>query len=533
MKPTGFSLLRLAALVLVCFGVPATGQSQPVWPEGFTLVSIPSSVDTTVQNAWFYKSRTPGQKPLVVSLHTWSGDYNQEDPLAEEILWRDWNYLHPDFRGPSVRPEAAGSDLVIADLADAIRWALAASGADPDQVYLTGVSGGGYTALMAYMKLPLKLRAVHAWAPVTDLAAWYPECLGRNLHYARDLENVTSRGTGFDPAEAARRSPVCLVPDRSLRKDTEVILYTGIHDGYTGSVPISHAIRQYNQLVRSFYPDKPQALIPDSTLLNLVLRRTNPAADPARQIGGRKIHLETGTGNFKFFLFEGGHEMLTGPALTLLTSGMKNPPKSRIILTLGDSNGAGDTGWPAQLQKVLPFSEILNFSTPGKTIGFDNQNQSALNSLKTIGAVLEEVKTKLPPGRQPDAICILLGTNDTKSIFADRQAEIPENLTRLIRELKAAFPGPVLPELVLMSPPPADETRADPLKYKGSANRIRLLAPVFKGVAVREKVKFVNLVSLFTAEAGRITTDGIHLSREAAFRTAQACAEVLTSPQTR
>ncbi|MFA5326348.1 MAG: hypothetical protein WC384_01025 [Prolixibacteraceae bacterium] len=50
-------------------------------------------------NAVFYKTSQTAPQPLVVSLHTWSGDYTQEDPLAKEILLRDWNYIHPDFRG--------------------------------------------------------------------------------------------------------------------------------------------------------------------------------------------------------------------------------------------------------------------------------------------------------------------------------------------------------------------------------------------------------------------------------------------------
>ena len=69
------------------------------WPTGFVQKEIQSTIDGTIQKAWFYPTQLSKPQPLIVSLHTWSGDYNQEDPLTKEVLLRDWNYIHPDFRG--------------------------------------------------------------------------------------------------------------------------------------------------------------------------------------------------------------------------------------------------------------------------------------------------------------------------------------------------------------------------------------------------------------------------------------------------
>jgi len=154
-----------------------------------------------------YRARQKEPRPLIVSLHTWSGAYLQEDPLAEEILLRDWNYIHPDFRGPNNQPEACGSEQVISDIEDAIQFAIEHAHIDPSQVHIIGVSGGGYTTLMSYFKLNYPVKSFHAWVPVTNLVDWYWECTGRGLEYARDLEEVTTGGNGFNPAEARKRSP--------------------------------------------------------------------------------------------------------------------------------------------------------------------------------------------------------------------------------------------------------------------------------------------------------------------------------------
>lgn len=77
--------------------------------QGFEKVEIPSTKDGEVQKAFMYKSTSKTSQPLIVSLHTWSGYYNQTDPLTKEILARDWNYIHPDFRGANRTPRQWGA----------------------------------------------------------------------------------------------------------------------------------------------------------------------------------------------------------------------------------------------------------------------------------------------------------------------------------------------------------------------------------------------------------------------------------------
>ena len=180
------------------------------WPKGFVPVEIKSSADRKTQKAIFYKSTQAGNQPLIVSLHTWSGDCMQEDPLAAEVVLRGWNYIHPDFRGPNNNPEACGSEKVISDIEDAIRFAIEHGNVNKKEVHIIGVSGGGYATLLAFMKLNYRVKSFSAYASISNLEDWYWECKGRGLKYASDLEGVTTNGKGFEAAEAQKRSPALM-----------------------------------------------------------------------------------------------------------------------------------------------------------------------------------------------------------------------------------------------------------------------------------------------------------------------------------
>lgn len=288
------------------------------WPETFVPVEIKSSADGTVQKAIFRKSLQLKPMPLIVSLHTWSGDYLQEDPLAPEILLQGWNYIHPDFRGPNMRPEAGGSRLVVSDIEDAIRFAIKNGNVDENEVHIIGVSGGGYASLLSFMTLNYAVKSFNAWASFSNLEDWYWESLGRNLKYARDIEKITTGGDAFDAEVARSRSPMCLPFPAEKRKGASLHIYAGIHDGYTGSVPITHSINMFNKLLEEMYPDNLNDHISDSLKLELVTKRMNPNADTNQNLAGRKIHLQRKLPNLSLTVFEGGHEMLVPEGLSLI-----------------------------------------------------------------------------------------------------------------------------------------------------------------------------------------------------------------------
>ncbi|KPL08675.1 MAG: hypothetical protein AMS26_24280, partial [Bacteroides sp. SM23_62] len=161
------------------------------WPGPFHEVNIPSTLDKSHQKAMFLPASGDSPQPLIVSLHTWSGDYRQKDPLASLIHKKGWNYIHPDFRGTSTRPEACGSEKVIPDIEDAILYAMKNGNVDPGNIHVIGTSGGGYATLLMYMKTTLDIRSFSAWVPISDLVDWYRASRSRGLEYAGDILKCT------------------------------------------------------------------------------------------------------------------------------------------------------------------------------------------------------------------------------------------------------------------------------------------------------------------------------------------------------
>jgi len=492
------------------------------WPAGFNEVDIQSSADGSLQKAVFHGSEETEPQPLIVSLHTWSGDYLQEDPLADEILLRGWNYIHPDFRGSNTKPEACGGDQVIPDIEDAIHYAIAQGHVDTSQVHIIGVSGGGYATLLAFMKLDYPVKSFNAWASISNLENWYWECKGRDLKYAGHLEQVTTNGKGFNAAEARRRSPLLMSFPSDKRKGSSLNIYAGVHDGYTGSVPISQSIDMYNKLVDDQYAGKAEEKISESQACSLLTRCINPDADPNETIGGRQIELRKVLPGLSFTLFDGTHEMLVPQALPLIDQSGKSTSEAYNVLTIGDSNGTFPYSWTQQLKKLLPFSTLVNRSIAGNTIGFDNLDREDLNTLRNINRYLEEAYAELGEGKVFDYLFINLGTNDTKKVFAKRQKEVYANFERLINMIRDYMTehSKKVPTICWVSPSPMDGTKANPEKYEGGDKRIQINNKKFEKLADKQGISFLNSYWVLKPGFENKTEDGVHLKAKGQFQLA-------------
>jgi lysophospholipase L1-like esterase/pimeloyl-ACP methyl ester carboxylesterase len=501
------------------------------WPNDFKLVEIKSSADESIQKAWVFTTNDLKPQPLIVSLHTWSGDYNQEDPLAKEVQLRNWNFIHPDFRGPNNRPEACGSDLVISDIKDVIEFAIQTGKVDINNMHIIGASGGGYATMMAFQKLQYKVKSFNAWVGISDLEKWYWESKGRGQKYSTDIEMVTTGGKGFDPADAKMRSPIHFKYNLELRSESFLNIYTGIHDGYTGSVPISQSIEFYNKILQERYPDQVEMKIADSTIIQLLASRTKKDLQPNYSIGDRKVHIRKQLPKLSLTIFEGGHEMIVPQALALIPVYDKKNDQQLNILTIGDSNAAAIIGWPNQLKKLLPFSAFSNQSIAGNTIGFDNLDQEKLNTLKNIeqylGNALIDLRNTI------DIIVIGLGTNDSKSIFEKQQKEVPENLDLLIKRINQYFESKqlYLPKIVILSPPPVDETKADYTKYGRSDQRIQINIPKFRKISNANQAIFIDAYSQLKPSFSELTTDGVHLNELGQFKLASFLHDVIAKSE--
>lgn len=494
------------------------------WPASFSKVSIPSSVDSSLQPAYIFTSTQLKPQPLIVSLHTWSGDYQQEDPLAAEARLRNWNYIHPNFRGANDNPEACGSDKVIKELEDAIRYMARHFAIDSEEVHIIGVSGGGHAALLAYMKLNYPVKSIQAWVPISDLREWYWETKGRQLKYADDLEKVMEKKGGMDLSGLDQRSPLKIALNNKKAIKPMLHIYAGIHDGYKGSVPISHSIRFFNKIARSLHPDKKNLLISDSLTQILVARRNAGFVSNPAYIGGRKVHLHRAAKGIELTLFEGGHEMLVPVALSLTGADPATTFKPLHILTIGDSNGAATDGWPAQLSRMMPRARIQNISISGNTIGFDNNGETRLNTLRQIDLYLDSAFRSLDDAASFDHILIGLGTNDTKAVFASRQGEVPAKLDSLLQRIRMKC-RELQPQagirIHFVFPFPTEKRKMDQVKYGGASKRLADLYPVLLKVVKNHDAFFVHASRFLPADTG-LTRDGIHLTESAQFRLGRA-----------
>ena len=283
--------------------------SNVYWDEDFLNIEIDSSIDTILQKAYFYPTKSNNSKPLLVSLHTWSGDYSQYDTLAVLAKTKDWNYIHPDFRGPNQTNDACCSKLALTDIDDAIDYAINNANVDTANVFIVGMSGGGYATLCMFMKSKHKIKKFSSWVPISDLQAWYHQSLWRKSKYADDILNCTdSKENKLNILNAKEKSPVYWNTPVNKLTNSKLEIYAGVFDGIQGSVPITHSINFYNKILHDLGVINEQYYVLTKETLDLIENRT-PICNYGN-ISDRKIYLKREYKNVKLIIFEGNHEML-------------------------------------------------------------------------------------------------------------------------------------------------------------------------------------------------------------------------------
>ncbi len=239
-------------------------------------------------------------------MHTWSGDYQQQDPLAEKFAAENWNYIFPNFRGANRTPEACLSDAALSDLEDALDFAIKLGNVDRDRIFVVGVSGGGYAALGMYLRSKHPVHTYFSWVPISDLESWYWQSKNRANKYAQDILDCLDAGALLDVDFARDRSP--LYWEDHSHPAAQLEIFAGVNDGYQGSVPISHSLRFFNKLAqeRGFS----DALIPAEDQVQLLTR--GYSIYPERgTIENRAILYSRSIPGVGLTIFEGNHEMLT------------------------------------------------------------------------------------------------------------------------------------------------------------------------------------------------------------------------------
>lgn len=499
---------------VLLFSIDVLSQKDSKWdntiskqrPEQCEKVNIVSTIDRKKQPAYFYKSVTGEKRPLIISLHTWSGDYEQEDTLSWMCVENNYNYIHPDFRGPNNRYEACGSPFVISDIDDAIDYAIVNGNVDLNEIHVIGVSGGGYATLLMYMKSKHRIKTFSAWASISNLEEWYWESLGRKNRYYKDIAKSCSKdgkvdkNFAFNIHEARSRSPIFMDVPVDKRKNSKLFIYAGVHDGYTGSVPVTHSLKLYNK-VASDWGASGKDLISDDIIIKLITYRG--LSNMLEKIGDRRIYYSNNYhGKVNITMFEGGHEMLPGAAFDFM--------KGKGALVVGDSNGAMKNGWVDIYAGLRKWDFVYNTSVSGNTIGFDNNGDKKLNTLRNIDSYLDSTYKTIGHVEQ---VIIMLGTNDCKAVFKDKLNQVPKNMNKLICKIKShPLYKKYHPEIIIVSPPPLAEDNKLKPKYYGGKERIEYFVPEFNKIANAEGCIYVDAYSKMYKWFNNYTTDGIHLS---------------------
>jgi hypothetical protein len=258
-------------------------------------------------------------RPLLVSLHTWSGDVEQRSEVLEQLaMERGWIYLFPHFRGANKHPDACGSLKAQQDILDAVDWAQQWYAVDEQRIYLTGVSGGGHMTLLMVGRYPHVWTAASAWVGISDLVAWHQRHAdGRYGEMIRlSCGGAPGDNRQVDGEYRARSPQTYLHKARSVPVD----IAAGIHDGHQGSVPIRHSLEAFNILaLANGAPTVSDAEIEQLSRLNGKLEHPRPSDRVQDAAFERKIHLRRMAGPARITIFEGGHEGIAAAAIDWLS----------------------------------------------------------------------------------------------------------------------------------------------------------------------------------------------------------------------
>lgn len=297
-----------------------------MWRKEVDKIEYASSVDGTMQPAMFWAPQSKGKVPLLVGLHTWSNDCfhpSSSSALADWCVEKEWCFIYPNFRGPNWTPEAMGSDLAVGDIVDSVKYAKTKGSIDTDRIYLVGGSGGGYAALLMAGRAPEIWAGVSAWCPIVDLRKWHAECSQSGHGYSEHIEKAAGGNPSNDSTvaeECVKRSAITYLHQA---KGLSIDIAAGIHDGHTGSVPISHALEGFNAIAES------KNALSESEISSFVTDEAVPEqlqeeSVPDALYGNHTPLFRRISGNARITIFEGGHDFLSAPALNWLEAQRKN-----------------------------------------------------------------------------------------------------------------------------------------------------------------------------------------------------------------
>ncbi len=315
-------------IFLLSFGLlaqPALSQPVPGWPAQVERVLYLSAADNSQQSALYYDPPVASPKPLLVALHSWSGDYTQANPAyADWCIAEGWVLVHPNFRGINDHPEACGSELAVKDIVSAVEYAKSRSTINPNRIYLMGASGGGYASLLMAGRHPEIWAAVSAWCPIYDLKLWHAETRERKLKYADMLEQVCGGPPGKSSVVDTQYQQRSASQWLSNAKQVTLAIQTGITDGHNGSVPVGHTLRAFNAVA-----DRQHAV--SEAIIERMQAAPMMPADLLQTIDDPHFARQPAlfrkrSGSCQVTIFQGGHDIIYDAGLAWLEQQRKGQP---------------------------------------------------------------------------------------------------------------------------------------------------------------------------------------------------------------
>lgn len=194
---------------------------------------------------------------------------------------------------------------------------------------------------------------------------------------------------------------------------------------------------------------------------------------------------------------------------SLLCYGDSNTHGTAPMAALGDLDRFGrDLRWTGHLAEGLsPEWEVIEAGHPGRTTLHDDPIEGPhRNGLRILPAVLES-------HRPLDLVILMLGTNDLKGRFSVNATDIALSLEKLISAIRASGAGPdgEAPEVLLVAPPPIEETGCLAGIFAGGAAKSRQLGARIAEAARRADVPFVDAGDHIAVSP----LDGVHYEEDA------------------
>ena len=304
-----------------------------MWPEEVREIQYQCRADDSFQPALVYgNTNTKTARPLLVGLHTWSFNYKQaegETVYAKWCIQNGWHFIHPDFRGANNNPKAMGSDYVVSDIADSVKYMKEHYPVDTERIYCVGISGGGHAALLMAGRAPDIWAGVSAWCGISDIKEWYKQTAASNPHYAQSI----SKACGGNPVqdenvipECMKRSPVSYLSGAKL---VNLDINAGINDGREGSVPFTQSLLAFNSVALD------DRKIKETEIAEFYEKRSFPLYESGEisveLYGTHKPLFVRTSQNARIVIFNGAHEIIHLAALNWLAVQRKGQ-KARWII---------------------------------------------------------------------------------------------------------------------------------------------------------------------------------------------------------